>query len=641
MALRYQQAFDSLVISIAGRAQPERQPLTVADIGSDIDAWKEAIAAKDNRAVISTVASFAIYSAVAQVDNIDAALGAIYTILDITLVCSEKDLCGRDTAFGLIEELVDSQTIEGCSKIFDYLESRKERLAKDLTGNRGAGMILLRFSNELLRRLSKAEDTVFCGRVTIFLARVFPLVDRSGVNLRGDYNVGNVTLIDNDNEREAAMNIDDAKPDVPAVEDGSEEERKVLDEFYPIFWSLQERFSNPPSLYKSEDLAAFEVSLGRTLAKLREIEDAQRKLRGDTGTKSDRKDSGSSERSEGGMFNPKFLSSRKLLKLELEDSSFRRHILVQTLILLDHFLSLSPEAKAKLTALKTPNKSVLPTFTPSEEELAWMKDMRKEAADIIKRSSPNGEGFLADLEGIMDRDKNWLNWKLDSCYAFGESPIPSETIADASTKLKKSTEGLRPYMHSLGTPTLTKLWKTGSGFTLEDLSQPKRHTVPEAESFIKGIEMDKFESEMATQDEEKMQLLEAKASKNWRALRIAAKTKLQYFDKIGEGNVEMIEEAIKKQAELDEPAKDGGAGEEAKKKVEDEKADTAMLEVKAEVIAGENTSTESATSVVQSLSEKPDAQAMGGVESDVHGVKRSLDENQDDETHKKAKMEID
>lgn len=30
--------------------------------------------------------------------------------------------------FWLIEELLDSQTIEGCKRVFDYLESRRERI---------------------------------------------------------------------------------------------------------------------------------------------------------------------------------------------------------------------------------------------------------------------------------------------------------------------------------------------------------------------------------------------------------------------------------------------------------------------------------------------------------------------------------
>lgn len=38
--------------------------------------------------------------------------------------------CEPGLIFWLIEELLDSQTIDGCRKVFDYLESRRERNIK-------------------------------------------------------------------------------------------------------------------------------------------------------------------------------------------------------------------------------------------------------------------------------------------------------------------------------------------------------------------------------------------------------------------------------------------------------------------------------------------------------------------------------
>jgi len=48
---------------------------------------------------------------------------------------------------------------------------------------KGKGLILLRFCNELLRRVSKTENTVLCGKILMFLASVFPLTERSGIHL--------------------------------------------------------------------------------------------------------------------------------------------------------------------------------------------------------------------------------------------------------------------------------------------------------------------------------------------------------------------------------------------------------------------------------------------------------------------------
>lgn len=53
---------------------------------------------------------------------------------------------------------------------------------------KGKALILLRTLNDLLRRLSKmGSTTIFCGRILTFLSAVFPLGERSGVNLRGEY----------------------------------------------------------------------------------------------------------------------------------------------------------------------------------------------------------------------------------------------------------------------------------------------------------------------------------------------------------------------------------------------------------------------------------------------------------------------
>lgn len=60
----------------------------------------------------------------------------------------------------------------------------------------------------------------------------------------------------------------------------------------------------------------------------------------------------------------------------MSDLAFRRHILVQTLILIDFLLSLRSKIKAKLADLNPSNKSVLYAHTLSEE------DVRQSAHDV-------------------------------------------------------------------------------------------------------------------------------------------------------------------------------------------------------------------------------------------------------------------
>ena len=52
---------------------------------------------------------------------------------------------------------------------------------------------------------------------------------------------------------------------------------------------------------------------------------------------------------------------------QMSDLAFRRHILVQALILVDFILSLTPKAKRKLA--NTTNKSVLYSYVVSDDDV--------------------------------------------------------------------------------------------------------------------------------------------------------------------------------------------------------------------------------------------------------------------------------
>lgn len=302
----------------------------------------------------------------------------------------------------LVEELLESQTIAGCRKIFDYLESRRERIiAKNFASK---NLVILRSCNELLKRLSRAEDTAFCGRVFIFMFQSFPLGDKSSVNLRGEFHVENVTTFDAIPPKEAdpeQMDID-TKSDSTSkeldsgvkkpIEDSvnlakgvtfSKTEKSMsADELYPIFWALQQSFSQPKKLFDAAHFSGFKSGLEATLNMFKSVESTGRPAKvvedGKRGTKRKR---GQGDDDLANAFNPKYLTSRDLFELEvwdndhveisrynlltsyqISDLSFRRHILVQVLIVMDFLLSLSAKAKERLsksTLPENPNRSVM------------------------------------------------------------------------------------------------------------------------------------------------------------------------------------------------------------------------------------------------------------------------------------------
>jgi THO complex subunit 1 len=67
-------------------------------------------------------------------------------------------------------------------------------------------------------------------------------------------------------------------------------------------------------------------------------------------------------------------------------------------------------------------------------------------------------------------------------------------------------------------------------------SESERCKLPELESFKQSIAEDEFEISMPTNDETKARAVAGKASKSWRALRIAGRSRLAVFDKIEDSN---------------------------------------------------------------------------------------------------------
>ena len=61
--------------------------------------------------------------------------------------------------------------------------------------------------------------------------------------------------------------------------------------------------------------------------------------------------------------------------LQISDLAFRRHVLVQALILIDFLLSLTTKAKRKLE--HTSNKSVLYTYTFTEDNVCGLFNRTK------------------------------------------------------------------------------------------------------------------------------------------------------------------------------------------------------------------------------------------------------------------------
>lgn len=105
---------------------------------------------------------------------------------------------------------------------------------------------LLRMCNDLLRRLSRSQNTVFCGRILLFLAKFFPFSERSGLNVVSEFNLENLTEYASD-----ATDIDDS------LVDSEDVQVKIDYNLYCKFWGLQDFFRNPNQCYNTVQWKTF------------------------------------------------------------------------------------------------------------------------------------------------------------------------------------------------------------------------------------------------------------------------------------------------------------------------------------------------------------------------------------------------
>jgi len=512
-------------------------------------------------AAVETAAREHFYSILSQTSIEDSEFVAVWNLLDVLLLCGDRGKCTPELVCWLIEELLDSQTTHGCRIVFDYLESRRERLARKDFHKKN--LVFLRSCNELLRRLSRAEDAIFCGRVFFFLFQTFPLGDKSSVNLRGEFHVENSTKFDlgeqPDNDGES-MDVDQdgtkteastPKPATPATETPPQPtgrasravpikapkktvEEEVLDNstLYPIFWRLQQDFSDPTRLFTADKFQSFKKGLAATLLKFKKTSTVQ--------TRSSESQRGTKRKTTSGdvivetkdqfadNYNPKYLTSRELFDLELSDLAFQRHILVQALILIHFLLSLTEQSKKKLATLDAVNKSMLYSFTLNEDDTKWALSTRHTIKQSLQ-STTDGRFYDRMVETVLARDKNWVRWKVESCPSIVRDAVSTEQELEARRGAKQHTRPRKIPEKPMGAMDWSFLVETDGG-GLEALKDPSRFGAPSMDDLLNGIEVDKLDMDFAMGDTETARFTNMIDNKSWRVVREARVHKLAMLD---------------------------------------------------------------------------------------------------------------
>ncbi|CAL1694925.1 unnamed protein product [Somion occarium] len=444
-------------------------------------------------------------------------------ILDIVLSFTEHDACEHIFPFNMLYDLLETQTIASCSHIFSWIEERADRLTEGMVPQKGKALVLLRTLNDLLRRLSKMGSTTkFCGRILTFLSRVFPLGERSGVNLRGEYGPAwegpgverweksEISKAEQAKEEDSdKMQVDEPKVEIDSATASKEEPK---DDFYRVFWSLQSPFSRPPMFAEPHILPKFKEAVNRVLPVIKEATAKERALMGSktvsgASLKRKRESEAIGDPNTQDYFFAKYLTSPELLDLEVADTHFRRQFLLQLLILLQHLLTFTKSAKAEWLSQR--NRSLQIDFTLEPDDAQWVEDTIKRASEELRQTTPNGRLFAETIQVILEREKNWIKWKNELCYPFEREAWSSEVEvedeqgrkvkrkigleeATADTR-KKIREEPPAWEHRYGSAPLTEIWDMGYR-DLYDLQHPFQ--AGDIKDFVKKVKQEEAKIEM-------------------------------------------------------------------------------------------------------------------------------------------------
>ncbi|KAH8992904.1 THO complex subunit 1 transcription elongation factor-domain-containing protein [Lactarius akahatsu] len=438
--------------------------------------------------------------------------------LELVLTFTEQDACEQAFPFSILQDLLETQTITSCSHIFSWIESRATRLTVSMA--KGKALILLRTLNDLLRRLSKmGSNTIFCGRILTFLSGVFPLGERSGVNLRGEYGPtwetvlfprekgsgDDITEARAEAKPEDAMAVDESLAEKPtAASKLTAETIEKKEDLYNTFWSLQLPFSKPAQFALPQTFNEFQDAVNKILPVIKEATAKERALTGSrtvmTGAatanplKRKRESEPAAEPATAGKdyFFAKFLTSPDLLDLEIADTHFRRQFLFQLLVLLHHLQTFTKEAKA--TWVTPRNRSLQMEFTLEGDAIQWVSDTIARAFEELRQTAPAGRVFADAVAGVLERERKWVRWKSDLCSPFDREPQPGPNLEE-STRSKR--EGMRKdpeeWSHSLGSAPLTEIWEMGYR-DLGDLENPFQPG--DVKDFVKKIKLEDNRIEM-------------------------------------------------------------------------------------------------------------------------------------------------
>ncbi|WKX94800.1 hypothetical protein Q1695_011793 [Nippostrongylus brasiliensis] len=359
--------------------------------------------------------------------------------LEFALNVCRNGLCVKQTAVQTLQDMFEVSGIGRCERLFGILEENMMQFKQSPLVETSQTPIL-RMCNDLLKRLSRSAETSFCGRILFFLSRYLPLSEKSGLNLMGHFNTQNVTKFDTSESQPVDLiNASDEEMETGEIKESKEVNIPVDHALYSMFWQMQSFFSNPTICFDKQQWTTFQKNSTDVLGvfssyKLEKTgdddEENGKRSTIDHKTKQNLVD-------EADSYFAKYLTSPKLLQLQLNDSQFRRYFLIQFIILCQYLTS--SRMKQKNTTL-------------TDEQTKFVNETQEKCYRLLRETHPKGSHFAESH--ILQRELEWAKWKSESCPSMAE-------LADKTPMLpykKRPRESFDPSVVDVGSSDLSKLW---------------------------------------------------------------------------------------------------------------------------------------------------------------------------------------
>ncbi|PNF43227.1 THO complex subunit 1 [Cryptotermes secundus] len=444
------------------------------------------------------------------------------TYVTFCIEACRQDMCTPTMPVVLLGDIFDALTFDRCETLFAFVENGvntwKEEMFFSACKNN-----LLRMCNDLLRRLSRSQNTVFCGRILLFLAKFFPFSERSGLNIVSEFNLDNLTEFGG----ETSSDLKDilAEKDEQMEEDSKPDTKIQIDyNLYCKFWALQDFFRNPNQCYSKVHWKTFSAHASNVLLAFKsfKLDDMQVKRQ-----KLDTSDEDRQQQQQQQHYFAKFLTNQKLLELQLSDANFRRYVLLQFLIVFQY--------------LNSPVKFKSDTHELKPDQAEWVREKTEMVFSLLEETPPDGVAFVQTVKHILKREEHWNSWKNDGCPEFQKPAhllAADETGEEGGDKRKYLPRPRRPKkrlgeqmrditQHGkfvMGNAELTKLWNLCPN-NLEACKSKDRDFLPSLEGYFEeAIE----QIDPAAMVEEEYKRVND-GNFGWRALRLMARRSPHFF----------------------------------------------------------------------------------------------------------------